>query len=93
MGNRNSTAIRGCLDAICSNSSACVTYPDEPLFAWWAKPFNLEFPVIPAAIIRPENTIEVAETVRCAREHGFKVQAKSGGHSYGWVIYKNHGQG
>lgn len=90
MGNRNSTPIRDCLDAICSNRSACVTYPDEPIFAWWAKPFNLEFPVIPAAIIRPENTIEIAETVKCARKYGFKVQAKSGGHSYGWVICPNH---
>ncbi|KAF4991022.1 hypothetical protein FGRMN_8101 [Fusarium graminum] len=83
MGNRNSSPIRDCLDAICTNRSACVTYPDQPLFAWWAKPFNIEFPVIPAAIIRPENTIEVSETVKCAKQHGYRVQAKSGGHSYG----------
>ncbi|KAF4439178.1 hypothetical protein F53441_12653 [Fusarium austroafricanum] len=49
----------------------------------WARPFNLEFPVTPAAVIRPENVIEVSETVKCAKEHGLKVQAKSGGHSYG----------
>ncbi|KAG7419434.1 FAD-linked oxidoreductase sorD [Fusarium oxysporum f. sp. rapae] len=49
----------------------------------WAKPFNLEFPVIPAAVICPQNVIEVSETVKCAKQSGLKVQAKSGGHSYG----------
>ncbi|RGP68544.1 hypothetical protein FLONG3_8103 [Fusarium longipes] len=83
MGNGNSAPIRDCLDSICANRSACVTYPSDPLFTWWARPFNLEFPVVPAAIIRPQITIEVAETVKCAKKYGHKVQAKSGGHSYG----------
>ncbi|KAJ4268890.1 hypothetical protein NW762_002961 [Fusarium torreyae] len=83
MGNSKSIPLRDCLDTICANRSACVTYPSDPLFAWWAKPFNLEFPVTPAAIIRPETAIEVSETVKCANKNGLKVQAKSGGHSYG----------
>ena len=83
MGNGKSIPLRDCLDSICANRSACVTYPSDLLFAWWAKPFNLEFPVTPAAIIRPETVIEVSETVKCANKNGLKVQAKSGGHSYG----------
>ncbi|RGP71531.1 hypothetical protein FSPOR_3237 [Fusarium sporotrichioides] len=88
MGNGNSTPFRDCLDSICANRSTCVTYPGDPLFSCWSRPFNLEFPVVPAAIIRPETTTEVAETVKCAKKYGYKVQAKSGGHSYG-----NHGLG
>ncbi|KAF5021250.1 hypothetical protein F66182_6648 [Fusarium sp. NRRL 66182] len=83
MGNSKSTPIQDCLDAVCANRSACVRYPSDPLFALWAKPLNLEFPVTPAAVVRPESVIEISETVKCAKENGLKVQAKSGGHSYG----------
>ncbi|ESU12660.1 hypothetical protein FGSG_06556 [Fusarium graminearum PH-1] len=83
MGNGNSTPLQDCLNAVCANQSNCVRYPGDPLFAWWSTPFNLEFPVVPAAVIRPQTVIQVAETVKCATNHGAKVQALSGGHSYG----------
>ena len=84
MGNGHSSPIQNCLNTICVNRTACVTYPGDPLFAWWSKPFNLEFPVVPIAIIRPQTANEVAEAVKCATKNGLKVQAKSGGHSYGY---------
>ncbi|KAM0498525.1 hypothetical protein ACHAP8_006147 [Fusarium lateritium] len=83
MGNGNSTPFQDCLNSICTNGSACVRYPSDPRFIWWSKPFNVEFPVVPAAIIQPDTVIQVAETVKCANKYGYKVQAKSGGHSYG----------
>ncbi|KAM0299408.1 hypothetical protein HYE67_007744 [Fusarium culmorum] len=83
MGNGNSTPLQDCLNTVCANQSNCVRYPGDPLYAWWSMPFNLEFPVVPAAVIRPQTVIQVAETVKCATKHGVKVQALSGGHSYG----------
>ena len=83
MGSGASTPIRDCLDAVCANRLDCVRYPGDGLFISWAIPFNLEFPVVPAAVIRPRTTNDVSGAVKCASENGFKVQARSGGHSYG----------
>ena len=83
MGSGISTPIRDCLDAVCANRPDCVRYPGDNLFFSWAIPFNLEFPVTPAAVLRPRTAIDVSGAVKCAKENGFKVQARSGGHSYG----------
>ncbi|KAJ5090652.1 hypothetical protein N7532_009336 [Penicillium argentinense] len=45
--------------------------------------YNLDFPVVPTAITYPDTNEQVAEIVRCAADNGYKVQARSGGHSYG----------
>ncbi|KAM5351101.1 hypothetical protein ACJ41O_003824 [Fusarium nematophilum] len=68
MGSGSSIPIQECLDTVCAGRIGC--------------PYNLEFPVTPAAVMRPDNAIDVSEAVKCAKENGFKVQAKSGGHSY-----------
>lgn len=39
--------------------------------------------VEPIAVTRPDTTEEVAAFVKCAADNDVKVQAKSGGHSYG----------
>ncbi|RSL96128.1 hypothetical protein CDV31_013600 [Fusarium ambrosium] len=83
MGSGTSTPIRDCLDAVCANRPDCVRYPSDGLFISWAVPFNLEFPVTPTAVLRPRNAIDVSGAVKCAKENGFKFQARSGGHSYG----------
>ncbi|KAM0436601.1 hypothetical protein ACHAPT_002309 [Fusarium lateritium] len=83
MGSGTSTPIRDCLDAVCADRTACVSYPGDISFISWAIPFNLEFPVTPAAVLRPENAFDVSEAVKCAKANGFKVQARSGGHSFG----------
>jgi FAD/FMN-containing dehydrogenase len=46
-------------------------------------PYNLNFPVTPAAIAFPKTSDQIAAIVKCAAENGYKVQARSGGHSYG----------
>jgi FAD/FMN-containing dehydrogenase len=50
------------------------------------QPFNQNLPVTPAAVTFPKSREEVAAVVQCAAEHGYRVQAKGGGHSYA-----NHG--
>ncbi|KAJ6605849.1 hypothetical protein B0H10DRAFT_1957082 [Mycena sp. CBHHK59/15] len=47
------------------------------------KPYNTNIPVIPAAVTRPTTSAEVAQIVQCAVASAVKVQARSGGHSYG----------
>ncbi|KPM43711.1 hypothetical protein AK830_g2891 [Neonectria ditissima] len=84
MGHGQSTPGENCLNAICGNRTDCVSYPLDPLFhIAWARPYNLQVPVTPAAVLRPDNAQDVADAVKCANENGIKVQARSGGHSYG----------
>ena len=82
MGNSPS-ALESCLTELCAGRADCVAFPDTPLYqAAWVKPYNLDVPVEPAAVIRPLDSEEVAGAVKCAIDNGVKVQAKSGGHSY-----------
>ncbi|KAI5465413.1 putative berberine bridge enzyme [Mariannaea sp. PMI_226] len=88
MGGGQSSPRIPCLDAICASRTNCVAYPGEPLYqVSWVKPYNLAHPVSPAAVLRPNDTQEVSQAVRCAKQHGLKVQAKSGGHSYGYTLH------
>jgi FAD/FMN-containing dehydrogenase len=46
-------------------------------------PYNINWPVTPVAVTYPQTAEQVASIVQCAAEGGYKVQARSGGHSYG----------
>ncbi|CAG8126920.1 unnamed protein product [Penicillium olsonii] len=59
-----------------------IALPGEPFYRTWAKRYNLNIPVTPAAVTFPESSQQVAAVVKCAAEHKFPVQAKSGGHGY-----------
>ncbi|KUI72555.1 putative FAD-linked oxidoreductase YvdP [Cytospora mali] len=80
-------SLNTCLSNICAGSSGCVAFADDISTAAsykldWVKPYNLAIDVTPAAVIRPNSTEEVAAAVRCAADNGYKVQARSGGHSF-----------
>jgi FAD/FMN-containing dehydrogenase len=49
----------------------------------WVKPYNLDIEVTPVAVIRPTTAEDISAIVKCAVSNNVKVQAKSGGHSYG----------
>lgn len=70
------------LISICGEDD--VGFPGDFTYAKWSQPYNRDesVAVSPFAIVRPENAQEVAKIVKYAATHGFKVQAKSGGHSY-----------
>ncbi|KAL1860570.1 hypothetical protein VTK73DRAFT_7278 [Phialemonium thermophilum] len=75
--------VRTCLDTICHGRHDCVGYPDDPFYqVHWVKPYNLALDIVPAAVTRPRTAEEVAGIVKCAAANHYKVQAKSGGHSY-----------
>ncbi|KAI3394755.1 hypothetical protein diail_2284 [Diaporthe ilicicola] len=82
-------ALQDCLNNVCPGSSDCVRFAEQEdldIFDTyqlsWVKPYNLAVDVTPEAVIRPRSAADVAAAVKCAADNGYKVQAKSGGHSY-----------
>lgn len=61
-----------------------VAIPGDLLYAQWAKPYNMDKSMVvsPVAVVLPENAQEIAEVVKYAHKNGYKIQARSGGHSY-----------
>ncbi|RCI08055.1 hypothetical protein L249_7869 [Ophiocordyceps polyrhachis-furcata BCC 54312] len=58
-------------------------FKDQEQFSSLSRPFNARLPFTPAAVVTAESTGHVSEAVKCASScGGFKVQARSGGHSY-----------
>ncbi|KAH6606965.1 fad-binding [Trichoderma cornu-damae] len=85
MGSSNSTLspIEACLSAICNGRIECYHMPTSNLDQSWNKLYNLALDQYPRAIIRPNTADEVSQAVKCAKQNGYKVQARGGGHSYG----------
>ena len=69
------------LDAVFTNASLR-TFPQDADYFSKIKTYNLDEPVHPAAIVRPETVEQVSAAVKCAVKAGVKVQARSGGHSF-----------
>ncbi|KAI9042671.1 FAD-binding oxidoreductase [Aspergillus affinis] len=83
MGNTTSVAGRECLVSAVEGNSALLAFPDDPLYQVTAvHPYNLNYPVTPIAVTYPETSEQVAAILKCASEHGYKVQGRSGGHNY-----------
>ncbi|KAL0565428.1 hypothetical protein V5O48_016592, partial [Marasmius crinis-equi] len=85
MGNSPSTptAFESCLNSALPASA--ISVPGDLFYHSFAvKPYNLAYDdITPAAVVRPKTTEEVSRVVRCATDNAIKVQARSGGHSYG----------
>jgi FAD/FMN-containing dehydrogenase len=75
-----SAALRSCLtQAVNSN----VAFPNPLWQLSDVKRYNLDIDSNPAAITYPSSNEQVAKVITCARDNKAKVQARSGGHSYG----------
>jgi FAD/FMN-containing dehydrogenase len=82
MGNQQSSALSNCLTSVVGQGN--VAFPSKPFFQLSdVKPYNLDIPVSPLAVTYPTSNEQVAGVVKCAADNNAKVQAKSGGHSYG----------
>jgi FAD/FMN-containing dehydrogenase len=82
MGHSNSKLIKAIKDTL-DNDTDLYAFPGEAFYQLkHVKPYNLDRPVEPAAITYPKTKEQVAAIVKVAVEHGAKVQARSGGHSY-----------
>ena len=87
MGNSNSTPLQKCLNTVCNGRTDCVGYPSDLLYqSKWVKTYNKAIDVTPVAVIKPNTAADVAAAVKCAVEGKVHVQAKSGGHSYAYVL-------
>lgn len=84
MGNAHSgIAGHDCFLAAVGHNSNLIAFHGDLLFGSRSPAYNLNFPVVPAVLTYPQNSEQVADIVRCAVNNGYKVQARSGGHSYG----------
>lgn len=84
MGNTTSIAGRDCLLSAVGGNPALAAFQNQPLYQVSAvDAYNLNIPVTPAAVTYPQSTEQVAAVVQCASEYGYRVQAVSGGHSFG----------
>ncbi|KAF2135574.1 Glucooligosaccharide oxidase [Aplosporella prunicola CBS 121167] len=76
-------SFRSCLTTAVG-SDAKVAFAGDFLYQFTdVKPYNLDIPVTPAAVAYPDSAEQVAAIIACAVDHGHKVQARSGGHSFG----------
>jgi hypothetical protein len=83
MGNTTSAVAQQCLLNAVGNDASLVAFPTALLYETVdVNPYNLDYPVTPAAVTFPESADQVAAIVKCAVDADVKVQAKSGGHSY-----------
>ena len=77
-------ALATCLLAALGGNSDLVAFPIQANYTSdVVQPYNLDYPVRPAVVTFPQTAEQVAAIVRCAVESEYKVQPKSGGHSYG----------
>ncbi|KAF3387430.1 putative FAD-linked oxidoreductase YvdP [Penicillium rolfsii] len=84
MGQAHSIPGQDCLIAAVGQQSSLVAFQGDPFFHLRTPPvYNLDRPVTPVAVAFPQNAEQVASIVQCAAINGYKVQARSGGHSYG----------
>ncbi|KAF8166622.1 hypothetical protein K438DRAFT_1857053 [Mycena galopus ATCC 62051] len=72
------------LNKVFASSPGSVFYPQDAEYqSKYVKAYNQHIPITPAAVTRPTTTQEVSQIVKCAADTKVKVQARSGGHSYG----------
>ncbi|KAF7371027.1 Reticuline oxidase [Mycena sanguinolenta] len=93
MGSSNSTLpppsqpgspLQVCLNNVFASNTGGVSYPQDLLYQFLdVKPYNTAYSITPAAVTRPTTAEDVAAIVQCAAASSVKVQARSGGHSYG----------
>jgi FAD/FMN-containing dehydrogenase len=59
-----------------------VIWPQDPDYDAARQTFNARFSRFPEAVVVCDNTDDVQNAVRWARQEGFSLRARSGGHSY-----------
>ncbi|OBT44808.1 hypothetical protein VE00_04960 [Pseudogymnoascus sp. WSF 3629] len=78
------SALEKAIKAALGGDERLYAFPEKPFYQIDnVKPYNLSVPITPAAITYPKTTAQVAAIVKCAVDANLKVQARSGGHSYG----------
>jgi FAD/FMN-containing dehydrogenase len=80
----SSSKLTSALVAAVNNDKSLVAAPGKPFFQTRdVKRYNLAIPTTPIAVTYPRTAEEVSAIIKVAAASGLKVQARSGGHSYG----------
>jgi FAD/FMN-containing dehydrogenase len=75
--------IRQGLSAALKGQGDIAEFPSKLLYQFEdAKPYNLDYPITPAAVTYPKTPEQIAAIIKYASTANLKVQARSGGHSY-----------
>jgi len=75
--------IRQGLSAALKGQGDIAEFPSKLLYHFEdAKPYNLDYPITPAAVTYPKTPEQIAAIIKYASTANLKVQARSGGHSY-----------
>ena len=87
MGDRAAITSRDCCSALHHRTQSValtgrVIWPQDPAYDEARQSFNARFSRFPAAIVVCDNTNDVRNAVRWARQEGMPLRARSGGHSY-----------
>jgi len=83
MGGPTSESIQQGLLAALGGQDHLIAFPTKLLYQFEdAKPYNLDLPIIPAAVTYPKTPEQIAAIIKYASAANLKVQARSGGHSY-----------
>jgi hypothetical protein len=83
------SVFKSCLKSAISDSSR-LAFPGLFYDLIHVHRYNLYYDIDPAAVAYPENAQEVSKLVKCAAQNKVKVQARSGGHSFGdYCMFKN----
>jgi hypothetical protein len=83
MGSPTSASIHQGLLAALNGQDHLVAFPNKLLYLFEdAKPYNLDYPIVPAAVTYPKTPEQIAKIVGYASTANLKVQVRSGGHSY-----------
>lgn len=81
--NGSENTLHDCILAAVGEDPLLAAFQGQPFYQTTAvKPYNFNWPVEPAAVASPKSSDQVASVVKCAADRGYKVQPKSGGHSY-----------
>ncbi|KAM6540410.1 hypothetical protein FALCPG4_002127 [Fusarium falciforme] len=76
-------SLKSCLLASVNGQTERVRFSGDTGFqSDHVRPYNLNFPFEPYAIIYPIDASEVSSIVVCASKYNRKIQARSGGHDY-----------
>lgn len=75
-GNSTVGTLQSCLQSLSP------VFPYSSNYGQDSAPFNQAYSWKPAVIVYPQSTNDVSQAVKCAASSGYKVSARSGGHSY-----------
>lgn len=76
--------LQSCLLTAVGTNDTLVAFPDDAQYQENdVHPYNLDIPLVPAAVAYPQSVEMISDIVKCAAKHEHKVQARTGGYSFG----------